>query len=67
MKEEFRPPKEVVMEIMQEYLSENEYDLSMHNELGRTFENFIKQQKTDSAYDAIEFTLAYLKETKPND
>ncbi len=54
-----------VMDIMTLLIAGDEYDFTIYpKEVGRTLQNYITQIKTDAAYDAIKFTLDYLREKK---
>lgn len=54
----------LVSEILTHYIAENRESYSIYDEVGRTLENFIKQQKSDEAVKAIEYTVMYLKKKK---
>jgi len=57
--------KTTAQEIMSLYLEENSYHYAIESsEIGRTYENYIKQIKTDEVMAGIEFTLKYLQENK---
>lgn len=54
------------MDILSAYIQANENDYTIHDEVGRTLENYIKQQKINDVRDAIEFTIQYLEKVRHN-